>query len=141
MRKFHDYHETKVAMSNTTAQLSSGSGVLASTAISCAGFGRARFVFVLGATPGAGATFSASIWCGSSSLAILTPVTLSIATAAAAGSGVIVVDLPITGSNTWLCVSDAKVGGSAWDVMGIVDLYNCYIHPPVTLSPQQIITI
>lgn len=145
MRKFMDYHNTMSCLGTTTAQLSSGSGAIASTALNMYGFGRARFAFVLG-TPGAGgATFSASIYCGTSSLAILTPIT-SFAAAGAAGSGVLVVDTIISANasgtcNSWMCVSNASVGVTAWDVMGIVDLYNCYIHPPTPVSALQVITI
>jgi hypothetical protein len=149
MRKFMDYHDTRQLFSGTSASAGSAQpGVLSTTSLSAAGFGRARFIFTLG-TPGAGATFSSGIiMCATASGAAYSAITAlpSISAASMAAGGLIVVDcpIPVNAAGTaysWLIVSSASVCVGSWAVQGVVDLYNSYIHPPVSQTPSVIITI
>jgi hypothetical protein len=149
MRKFKDFHDTKWCFSDTSA--SGGSnlpGVLSTTTISCAGYGRARFIFQLG-LPTAGATFSSGIIMqatGSGATYYAITALPSISAASMAAGGLMVVDIPLGrgtggGSNSWLLVSSASRCVGSWIVQGIVDLYDCYKHPPVANTPTVLITI
>lgn len=146
MRKFMDYCDTRVAFSISTTAATAGSGLLGTTAISCAGFGRARFTFVLGyglaANP---ATFTGQIYCGTGSGDIVTPITSLGTYTGGLHSGIVIVDVPITHNAagtaySWLCASSCSVIGSAWNVQGIVDLYQGYRHPD-SATPWAIITM
>jgi hypothetical protein len=142
MRKFHDYHDSRVIF---LASGSTGIGPMTGTAINAAGFGRARFIFVLGPNA-ANATWSGSIFCGTSAAAIVTPITIGLSASSGFANSMIVVDTIISqnavgSAYSWLQVSDAIVGAAAWNVSGLVDLYNSYIHPPATTTPRTIITI
>jgi hypothetical protein len=152
MRKFKDYHVTKWVFDQTS--MSGGSnlpGILSTTTINCAGYGRARFVFSLG-LPTAGATFSSGVIMeATGSAAAYQQITAlpSISAASMAVGGLMVVDVALGnrtngGSNTWLIVSSASRCVGSWQVHGIVDLYNCYIHPPVAdtvNTPSVVITV
>jgi hypothetical protein len=149
MRKFHDYHDTRQLFSGTSASAGSPQpGVLSTTSLSAAGFGRARFIFTMG-TPGAGATFSSGIvMCATASGAAYSSITAlpSISAASMAAGGMMVVDFPIPVNTSgtaysWLIVSSASVCVGSWAIAGIADLYNSYIHQPATLTPATIITI
>ena len=137
MRKYLDYHETQWALKPVGTN-SPSPQVFSTTSICAAGFGRAKFTFLLG-DPGTGATFSsAAIMMATRSGAAYSNVTTLSALVADANSTssgyIIVVDMPIYNNTagtaySWLVVSSASIVVSSWPLMAIVDLYDCYIHP------------
>jgi hypothetical protein len=151
MRKYYDFHETKWALKPVGTN-SPAPQLFSTTSISAYGFGRAKFTFLLG-DPGTGASFTnAIIMKATASGATYETVTaLPSMVAAAASTSVgymMVVDFPL-GANasgtaySWLLVSSASISVSSWPLFAIVDLYNCYIHPPTNATAQvnRIITI
>lgn len=150
MRKFMDFHDTKVILQPITG--SPVPGVLATTAISALGFGRARFCFVLGKA-GAGASFTSGIILAATNSGISGNTTVitalpTVILAAEGQSSVMVVDVALpqsagTGSVSawsWLCITSASVAVSSCPVVCIVDLYNAVSHAPSN-TPGLIITI
>jgi hypothetical protein len=149
MRRFHDIHDTKQVFN--VSSMSTGSpqaGLLATTSINAAGFGRARFVFSLGSA-GAGASFTSGVIMAAtgsgaaySTITALPPIT----TGSFSLGGLLVADVPIPvnaagTAYSWLIVSSASVINGSMAVHGIVDLYNSYIHPPASLTPTVRILI
>lgn len=151
MRKFMDFHDTKFALV-PAGTASPGPALCGTTAISCLGFGRARFAFLLGRA-GNGATFSGGIIMAATnsgisgnttSITALPPVLI----AAEQFSSILIVDCALpqsagTGSVSawsWLCVTSASIYVSSIPVIAIVDLYNAVSHAPSN-TPGLIITV
>ena len=146
MRKFTDFHETKWALVPSST-CSPSPTVLLTTSISAYGYGRAKFTFLLGAG-GTGAIFTSGvIMMATASGGVYSAVTaVGSCLAAALGSSILVYDIPIVANTagtaySWLLVSNASVSLSSWPVMAIVDLYNCYIHPPVSSAQMNTVVI
>jgi len=143
MRKFTDFHETKWALVPAGTN-SPAPGLLITTSISCYGYGRAKFTFILG-QGGTGATFSSAciMQATASGAAYSHITTVAPCIAAALGSSVLIYDIPLQGSYSWLLVSSASVVVSSWPVMCLVDLYDCYVHPPMGGNAQvnRVVTI
>jgi hypothetical protein len=146
MRKFTDFHETKWALVPSST-CSPSPTLLLTTSISAYGYGRAKFTFLLG-QGGTGATFTSGlIMMATASGAAYSSVTaVQACIAGALGSSILEYDIPIVANSagtaySWLLVSSASVVVSSWPVMAIVDLYNCYIHPPVSSAQMNVVVV
>ena len=145
MKRSPDRTKVALAVTHHTTSLT----ILSPTAVTCTGYGRAKFVFTFGA-PNADATIDASsigIWAaagsnssavGAQTYAVIPGAFLAAATSGAISHNVHVLDVAIPAAKQFLIVS-GSVNNSDVPLSATVELYQPLNAPPTTPSPAPVI--